>query len=107
MTAALAFLTLALAWLAWLSGAFMNATLGVEKTPLWRDLWTLHGDVSRSRFLGLGLALVAVVAALTRVAALCPRSRAWIPLTASLPFYWSLVALTVRRLRAVLGGRPA
>lgn len=107
MTSALAFLLFALAWLAWLSGALMNATLGVEKTPLWRDLWTLQGDVSRARFWGLSSALVAVIIALTRVAALSPRNRACLPLAASLPFYWSVVALTVRRLRAVLGERAA
>ncbi len=119
-------LVFSVVWLVWLVGGFMNATLGVEKTPLWRDLRTLDGEVDRGRYLFLGFSLMAVKYNLERVVAGMLFNRSWsvlahylraprldldrlngtdasfysLMILMSLPFIWTGVALTVRRLRS-------
>jgi len=92
----------------------------------WRDLWTLEGDVDRGPYLALGFTLMALKYNVERLAAGVLFHRSWSVLShylrapqldpqsyrgadaefyalmvvLSLPFIWTGVALTVRRLRS-------
>lgn len=101
-------------------------------TPLrWRDLWTLEGEIDRAPYLTLGFGLMALKYNLERIAAEVLFHRSWsviahylrapqldpksymgddrdfysLMVLMSLPFIWTGVALTVRRLRSC--GLPA
>ena len=106
-------------------GASLAAPLAYTSAS-WRDLWTVEGTVDRGRYLALGFALMAFKYNLERVVAGLLFHRSWSVLAhyvhapqldpqalhgtdarfygmmtvMTLPFIWSGVALTVRRLRS-------
>jgi uncharacterized membrane protein YhaH (DUF805 family) len=103
---------------------FREARHKVLPTLGWRDLWTLDGTVDRAPYLAIGFGLMAVKYNLERLVAGTLYGRSWsvlehylkaprfdpgalahdgmlrVMLLVSLPFIWTGMALTVRRLRS-------
>jgi uncharacterized membrane protein YhaH (DUF805 family) len=118
-------LVLSVVWLAWIVGGIKEAAKGHGGAG-WRDLWTLEGEVDRGRYLILGFSLMAVKYNLERVVAGVLFNRSWsvfahylhapdldldkykgndaslysLMILMSLPFIWTGLALTLRRLRS-------
>lgn len=126
MATLLAMLAGSVFFLVWIVGRAGDAARGSGETPRWSDLWTLEGDVGRGRYLLLGFSLMAVKYNLERVVAGVMFHRSWsvlshylsapafdferykgndanlysLMLLMSLPFIWTGLALTLRRLRS-------
>ncbi len=124
MLTLLSLLAVSVAFLAWIVARVGAAARGTG--PAWRDLWTLEGDVDRGRYLALGFSLMAVKYNLERAVAGLMFNRSWSVLAhylsapaldlerykgndaslyslmvlMSLPFIWTGLALTLRRLRS-------
>lgn len=103
---------------------FRGARQKVLPTLGWRDLWTLEGAVDRAPYLAVGFGLMAVKYNLERLVAGTLYGRSWsvldhylkaphfdpgslshdgmyrVMVLLSLPFIWTGMALTVRRLRS-------
>ena len=123
ITAACVAVCLAALYLA-VHGATTADPLGVGGSP-WRDLWTVDGEIDRGRYLTFGFTLMALKYNLERLVAGALFGRSWSVLAhyayapsldpdrfqgtngdfyalmalMSLPFIWTGVALTIRRLR--------